>query len=230
MLPHLLKTRRFLPLFVCQFLSALNDNFVKNALVILILYKLGSETSGLLVTLAGATLIIPFFFLSALGGELADKFDKSHVAQYLKLSEIPIAMLAAAGFFLNSIPLLFGALIGFGTIAALFGPIKYGILPDHLETRELPEANALVEGATFLAILGGTISGGIAMTSIGGEAIVPPWAVAVLLMASPLLLRALGSRGLIAMERLMGMILVIISVQMFFDGVHTFLNLGGSAA
>ena len=183
MLPHLLKTRRFLPLFVCQFLSALNDNFVKNALVILILYKLGSETSGLLVTLAGATLIIPFFFLSALGGELADKFDKSHVAQYLKLSEIPIAMLAAAGFFLNSIPLLFGALIGFGTIAALFGPIKYGILPDHLETRELPEANALVEGATFLAILGGTISGGIAMTSIGGEAIVPPWAVAVLLMA-----------------------------------------------
>ena len=72
MLPHLLFTRRFLPIFVCQFFSALNDNFIKNALVILILYKLGSEQGGLLVTLAGAVLIIPFFFLSALGGELAD--------------------------------------------------------------------------------------------------------------------------------------------------------------
>ncbi|MCB1511502.1 MAG: MFS transporter, partial [Hyphomicrobiaceae bacterium] len=182
MLPHLLFTRRFLPIFVCQFFSALNDNFIKNALVILILYKLGSEQGGLLVTLAGAVLIIPFFFLSALGGELADKFDKARVAQALKLSEIPVAMIAAAGFMANSIGLLFLSLALFGSLAALFGPIKYGILPDHLETRELPEANALVEGATFLAILGGTIAGGVAMVSAGGQAIVPPWAVATLLM------------------------------------------------
>lgn len=182
MLPHLLKTRRFLPIFVCQFLSALNDNFIKNALVILILYKIGSEQGDLLVTLAGATLIIPFFFLSALGGELADKYDKARVAQGLKLSEIPVAAIAGAGFILNSVALLFIALLLFGTLAALFGPIKYGILPDHLEKKELPEANALVEGATFLAILGGTIAGGIAMSTNGATTVVPSWGVAALLM------------------------------------------------
>jgi acyl-[acyl-carrier-protein]-phospholipid O-acyltransferase / long-chain-fatty-acid--[acyl-carrier-protein] ligase len=182
MIPHLLKTRRFLPIFVCQFLSALNDNFIKNALVILILYKLGSDQGALLVTLAGAVLIVPFFFLSALGGELADKYDKSHVAQGLKLAEIPVAAIAGMGFLLDSVALLFASLLMFGTLAALFGPIKYGILPDHLEKRELPEANALVEGATFLAILGGTIAGGIAMSSSGDATVVPSWGVAAILM------------------------------------------------
>ncbi|MDH3719647.1 MAG: MFS transporter, partial [Planctomycetota bacterium] len=182
MFQSLLASRRFLPIFVCQFLSALNDNFIKNALVILILFKLGSADGGLLVTLAGAALIIPFFVLSALGGELADKFDKSHVAQYIKLAEIPVAAVAAAGFLLDSVPLLFAALILFGAMAALFGPIKYGILPDHLEVRELPAANALVEGATFLAILGGTIAGGIAMASEAGAALVPSWVVAAILV------------------------------------------------
>jgi acyl-[acyl-carrier-protein]-phospholipid O-acyltransferase/long-chain-fatty-acid--[acyl-carrier-protein] ligase len=182
MFGSLLGSRRFLPIFVCQFLSALNDNFIKNALVILILFKMASEqNAGLLVTLAGATLIIPFFILSALGGELADKYDKARVAQALKLAEIPVAMIAAAGFLLNSLVLLFAALILFGIMAALFGPIKYGILPDHLEVRELPAANALVEGATFLAILGGTIAGGVAMASNGNAALVPAWAVVAIL-------------------------------------------------
>jgi len=179
----LLTSQRFFPIFACQFLSALNDNFIKNALVILILFKLaGQDESSLLVTLAGATLIIPFFVLSALGGELADKYDKAKVAQLLKLVEIPVAILAAAGFVLNSLAMLFAALILFGIMAALFGPIKYGILPDHLKIRELPTANAYVEGATFLAILGGTIAGGIAMTSDGSEALVPVPVVATLLI------------------------------------------------
>ena len=97
MFQELLTSHGFLPIFVCQFLSALNDNFIKNALVILILFKIGSSNSGLLVTLAGATLIIPFFILSALGGELADRYDKARVAQALKLAEIPVAAIAAAG-------------------------------------------------------------------------------------------------------------------------------------
>ena len=183
MFTSLLSSRRFLPIFICQFLSALNDNFIKNALVILILFKIGAEGGGLLVTLAGATLIIPFFVLSALAGEIADKYDKARIAQTLKLAEIPIAGIAATGFMLNSLPILFAALIGFGIMAALFGPIKYGILPDHLEIRELPAANALVEGATFLAILAGTIAGGIAMTTDGGAALVPPVAVAMTIIA-----------------------------------------------
>ncbi len=167
MFKSLMLTRRFAPVFWCQFLSALNDNFVKNALVMLILFKIGASEGAALVTLAGATLMAPFFILSALGGELADRFDKSWVARRLKLAEIPVAALAGVGFVLHSVPVLFVALACYGVIAALFGPIKYGILPIHLETRELPAANALVEGATFTAILIGTILGGLAASENG---------------------------------------------------------------
>ncbi|MEZ5844448.1 MAG: acyl-[ACP]--phospholipid O-acyltransferase [Hyphomicrobiaceae bacterium] len=179
----LMTSRRFAPIFWCQFLSALNDNFVKNALVILILFRIGGESAPTLVTLAGTALILPFFLISALGGELADTYDKADVARWLKLAEIPVAAVAAAGFMLGSVPLLFLSLFLFGCGAALFGPIKYGILPDHLEVRELPAANALVEGATFLAILLGTIAGGIAVASNGGETIVPVWALAIIMLA-----------------------------------------------
>lgn len=193
MFQDLMTSRRFAPIFWCQFLSALNDNFIKTALVFLVLFRIGTDNGGSLVTLAAATLVVPFFFLSALGGELADKFDKARVVYWLKLCEIPIAGLAAVGFLMSgssnadvawwSVPVLFTALFGFGCMAALFGPTKYGILPDHLEVRELSAANALVEGATFLAILGGTIAGGIAMTSDGTAAILPPWAVAATMVA-----------------------------------------------
>ena len=168
MFKSLMTSRRFAPLFWCQFCSALNDNFLKNALVMLILFGLGGaggggRHAGVLVTLAGIVFIAPFFILSALGGELADRFDKAYVAERIKLAEIPIAGLAAVGFFLHSVPILFVTLGLFGIVAALFGPVKYGILPEKLETAELPAGNALVEGATFLAILIGTIAGGIAV-------------------------------------------------------------------
>ncbi len=167
----LLATRRFAPLFWCQFFAAFNDNFLKNALVLLILFKIGGETGASLVTLAGVTLMAPYFILSALGGELADKFDKSVVARRLKLVEIGAAGLAAAGFWLGSLELLFGALFLFGALGALFGPVKYGILPDCLSREELPAGNALVETATFLAILFGTIAGGLAMEGGGDVAV-----------------------------------------------------------
>src|SRR5215472_7551213 len=167
----LLVSRRFAPLFWCQFFSAFNDNFLKNALVLLILFKIGGRAGESLVTLAGGIFIAPFFLLSALGGELADRFDKAAVARILKLVEIGAAAVAVAGFQLNSLPLLFVALFMFGLIGALFGPIKYGILPDHLRREELPSGNALIEGATFLAILGGTIIGGVAMQGGGNPAV-----------------------------------------------------------
>ena len=78
---------RFAPLFWCQFFSAFNDNFLKNAIVFLILFHIGTEGEAL-ITLAGAVFIAPYFFLSALGGEVADRFDKAVVAQRLKLVEI----------------------------------------------------------------------------------------------------------------------------------------------
>jgi acyl-[acyl-carrier-protein]-phospholipid O-acyltransferase/long-chain-fatty-acid--[acyl-carrier-protein] ligase len=170
MFSHLMTTRRFAPLFWCQFFSAFNDNFLKNSLVFLILYRMTGSNSEALITLAGATLILPFFLLSALGGEIADRYDKAVVARWLKLVEIAVALFAILGFWLHSLPLLFVALFLVGVIAALFGPIKYGILPDHLAQAELPAGNALVEGATFLAILLGTIVGGLAAKDGGDPA------------------------------------------------------------
>ena len=156
-----MSSRRFAPLFWCQFFSAFNDNFVRQMLALLILFRIG-EGSGALVTLAVAIFILPSFLLSGIGGEIADAGDKSIVARRLKFAEIFVQMIAAAGFYFSSLGLLYGALFGLGVISALFGPIKYGILPDHLETKELTAGNALVEGATFLAILLGLVVGGYA--------------------------------------------------------------------
>jgi acyl-[acyl-carrier-protein]-phospholipid O-acyltransferase/long-chain-fatty-acid--[acyl-carrier-protein] ligase len=158
----LMTSRRFAPLFWCQFFSAFNDNFLKNALVFLILFAPGVTNREALITLTAAVFIGPFFFLSGLGGQLADRFDKSIVASRVKMVEIAVSGIGVVGFWLHSIPIMFATLFMFGVIATLFGPIKYGILPDHLEKGELPAGNALVEGATFMAILLGTIVGGLA--------------------------------------------------------------------
>ncbi len=174
MFASLLVSRRFLPVFIVQFLSALNDNFVKTALAMLVLYRLGGAGQSTYLALASAALVVPFFFLSAIGGELADKYDKALIARRLKLAEIPVAALAGIGFIAQSPVVLLLAILGYGIIAALFGPIKYGILPDHLKTEELPAGNALVEGATFAAILIGTVAGGEAATLHAANWIVLP--------------------------------------------------------
>src|SRR5262245_32111982 len=158
----LMTTRRFAPLFWCQFFSAFNDNFLKNALVFLILFAPGIADREALSSLTAAVFIGPFFFLSGLGGEMADRFDKAVVAQRIKLAEIAVAAVAIIGFWLHSVAIMFAALFMFGVIATRFGPIKYGILPDHLQREELPAGNALVEAATFLAVLLGTVVGGLA--------------------------------------------------------------------
>ena len=111
MIKELLSSRRFAPLFWAQFCSALNDNVLKNALVIMLLYGVAADQNAALVTVAGAVFIFPFFVLSALGGEMADKFVKMKVARRLKFAEIFAACFAAAGFYAHSIPLLFVALI-----------------------------------------------------------------------------------------------------------------------
>ncbi|HUF45733.1 MAG TPA: acyl-[ACP]--phospholipid O-acyltransferase [Aestuariivirgaceae bacterium] len=176
MMKDLMTSRRFMPLFFCQFFSALNDNFVRNALAFLILFSAASTHGPALVSLAGAIFIAPFFLLSALGGELADKYDKALITRRLKLLEIAVAVIAGAGFAMQSVPLLMTALGLTGILSALFGPIKYGILPEHLETRELAAGNALIEAGTFAAILFGMITGGLAAT------VAEPWAVAGLMI------------------------------------------------
>ena len=142
MFSMLMQARRFAPLFWCQFFSALNDNLLKQGLVILITFTLAWKAqSGILVPLAGAIFIAPYFLLSALGGELADKFDKAVVAERVKFAEIGVALIACTGFLLHSVPVLFLALALFGIVGALFGPVKYGILPDHLKSEELSAGN-----------------------------------------------------------------------------------------
>jgi acyl-[acyl-carrier-protein]-phospholipid O-acyltransferase/long-chain-fatty-acid--[acyl-carrier-protein] ligase len=189
MIRSLLTERRFAPLFWCQFFAAFNDNFLKNALLFLILWGAtgaaapgiaGPHGSNALVTLAGAFFILPFFLLSGLGGELADRLDKAFLAERIKLAELGAAVIAVIGFLLQSVPILFVALFAFGTLSALFGPVKYGILPDHLRREDLPNANALVEGATFMAIIGGTVAGGLAATFPAGHYLL---AVAVMVFA-----------------------------------------------
>lgn len=173
----LLIQRRFGPLFLVQFFSAFNDNFLKNALVFTILFQMGVAGGEALVTIATGILMLPFIFLSGLGGQLADRYDKAKVAGWLKLVEIAIAGLAVLGVAIQSIAVLMTALVLFGVISALFGPIKYGILPDLLAPSELPRGNALVEGATFIAILTGTYAGGFATGAYGG-----PWVFGVAMM------------------------------------------------
>jgi acyl-[acyl-carrier-protein]-phospholipid O-acyltransferase/long-chain-fatty-acid--[acyl-carrier-protein] ligase len=181
MFTKLLTSRRFAPLFACQFLSAFNDNFVRYILVMLVLFRLSEVQSGPLIQLAMAIFIIPSIFLSGLGGEWADAHDKAWLARRLKFVEIFVQLVAAVGVFLTALPLLYAALFGLGVIAALFGPIKYGLLPDHLAPGELPAGNALVEGATFLAILTGMIAGSYAaeamLHSAGGETRTNGWIV-----------------------------------------------------
>jgi acyl-[acyl-carrier-protein]-phospholipid O-acyltransferase/long-chain-fatty-acid--[acyl-carrier-protein] ligase len=180
-MPPLLLSRRFAPLFWCQFFAAFSDNFLKTALVFLILFRSDGGNTDALITTTSAVLIAPFFVLSALGGELADRYDKARVTQWLKFVEMFVAALAVVGYALASLPILFIALFGFGTLAALFGPIKYGILPDHLRREQLPAGNALVEAATFIAILLGTIVAGLASRG-GGET----WVFAALVMGCAL--------------------------------------------
>ena len=159
----LLISRRFLPLFATQFLGAFNDNLFKNALVILITYRLVADagSAALLVNLAAGVFILPFLLISPLAGRLADRYDRARIARQVKLAEIALAMLGGAGMMAGSLPLLLLTLFGFGIHSAFFGPVKYALLPQLLDDAELPAGNAYVSAATFMAILLGTIVGGL---------------------------------------------------------------------
>ncbi len=161
----LLGKQRFLPFFLTQLLGAFNDNIFKQSLILAILYKLSLDTDrALLVNLCALLFILPFFLFSALGGQFGEKFAKDALIRVIKLAEIAIMAVGAAGFLFNSLPLMFVALFAMGTHSAIFGPVKYSILPQALREEELVGGNALVEMGTFLAILAGTIGAGIMMS------------------------------------------------------------------
>lgn len=158
----LLGQRRFAPYFFTQLLGAFNDNVFKNALVALIAFSAvanAGENSGLLVNLAAGIFILPFFLFSAIAGQIADKYEKAWLIRRIKTAEVVIMLLGALAFYMQSVPLLIAILFLMGCQSTFFGPIKYGILPQHLKEEELVGGNGLVEMGTFLAILVGTIVG-----------------------------------------------------------------------
>ena len=172
---HLLRQRRFLPLFVTQLLGAFNDNLFKNAMVLYVVYSLyNSESSEAAFSgVASALFIIPFVLFSALSGQLADMRDKARIIRLVKLVEIAIMAVGAAGLLLAwqhlavttvAIPLMLAALFAMGVHSTFFGPIKYAILPQHLRKDEVLGGTGLVEAGTYIAILGGTILAGMLAT------------------------------------------------------------------
>ncbi|MEW6576233.1 MFS transporter [Sphingorhabdus buctiana] len=171
----LLGKRRFLPLFVTQFLNAFNDNFFKMAMVMLITYSIlqgGEAEEAYYNALAGGIFILPFFLLSAISGQLADSGDKTRIIRLVKTAEIFIMIVGAAGIWLHNIPLMFLALFAMGVHSTFFGPIKYGILPQHLKDEEVLGGTGLVEAGTYIAILSGTIVGGILDPKISAVAVI----------------------------------------------------------
>ena len=179
----LLRQRRFAPFFWTQFLGAGNDNIYKNALIIFVAFHAASITTldaHALVNLAGAVFIAPFVLLSATAGQLADKYEKSRLIRFIKLLEIAIMIIGLIGFWQRNLTLLLVALALMGVHSTLFGPVKYAILPQHLKPEELVGGNGLVEMGTFVAILLGTIAGGLVVAiENNGPAIAGVVAVAV---------------------------------------------------
>lgn len=168
---HLLRTRRFAPLFVTQLLNAFNDNLFKNAMVLFVVYSIynSEEAEGQFSAIASAVFILPFFVLSALAGQLADMRDKARIIRMVKAAEIGIMLVGAAGLVMAfegiavhsvAIPLMLTALFGMGVHSTFFGPIKYAILPQHLHPQEVLAGTGLVEAGTYIAILAGTILAG----------------------------------------------------------------------
>ncbi|VWX46533.1 acyl-[ACP]--phospholipid O-acyltransferase [Novosphingobium sp. 9U] len=168
----LLGKRRLGPMFAVQFLGAFNDNLLKYALVFMAsftIYAGEPDKAGQLGLISTALFILPYFLFSSIAGQLADRIDKARLVRLVKIAEIAIMLLALAGFWFQSIPILLVCLFGMGVHSTVFGPVKYSILPQHLHPQEIMGGTGLVEGGTFLAILGGQLLAGF----------IPPWEAGV---------------------------------------------------
>jgi acyl-[acyl-carrier-protein]-phospholipid O-acyltransferase/long-chain-fatty-acid--[acyl-carrier-protein] ligase len=171
MIAPLLRSRRFLPLFVTQFLGALNDNLFKNALVVLALFQAGVQ-GPVLVAAAGGVFILPYLLFASIAGELADRYDKARLIRQMKWWECALMVTAAVGFLTGEIGFLLVVLFGLGVQATFFSPLKYGILPDHLGVDEIVAGNGYIEAGTYVGILVGTIAGAALIRDVEGPLVV----------------------------------------------------------
>ncbi|HEA18249.1 MAG TPA: MFS transporter [Pseudoalteromonas prydzensis] len=169
----LLKSKRFLPLFVTQFFSALNDNIYKQAVLLLLIFQTANVADGAFyANLAAGLFILPFFLFSGMAGQIAEKKEKSKLIRTVKLAEIPIMLVGAAAISTHSVWLMLTTVFLTGLQSTFFGPLKYSILPQHVAANELTKANGLVESATFVAILLGTTFGTYYITQTLGPTII----------------------------------------------------------
>lgn len=160
---YLFKDKRFLPLFIVQFCGCLNDSIIKNALIMLITFKVASSLDTepyMLVMLANVSLVLPFVIFASLAGQLADRHERATIVKVIKFAEVGIVLFAAYGFYYTNLWILFSSIALMGIHSTFFGPIKYSVLPDQLRKDELMSANGYVEAGTFLSILFGTMIGG----------------------------------------------------------------------
>ena len=170
--PFLLGTRRFAPMFATQFFGAFNDNIYKYALLMVFTYgwiPKGDISVSTMNNLAALLFILPFFIFSATAGQIADRYERSNLIQWLKIGEITVMCIATIGFFVGNIWLLLFALFMMGMQSAIFGPIKYAILPEILTEKELMTGNAIFQSGTSLAILLGMVVGGIVISFSSGN-------------------------------------------------------------
>ena len=184
---HLLRTRRFLPIFLTQFLGAFNDNLFRTSMVMLVIYGIYRDATqeATFSAIAGGLFILPFFLLSALAGQLADERDKAGIVRIVKTAEILIMLVGASGLLLHNVPLLLTALCAMGVHSTFFGPIKYAILPQHLRGDEVLGGTGLVEAGTYIGILVGTLLGGILVLQNPDGSFHAEWAaLAVILVAA----------------------------------------------
>jgi 1-acyl-sn-glycerol-3-phosphate acyltransferase len=168
----LLRTRRFLPFFLTQFLGAFNDNLFRNAVVVSITFgaSVAGQNAGMLSNVAQGLFILPFFLFSALSGQLADKYEKSRLIRQTRLAEVVLMCCGAVALYVGEIATLLMVIFLLGVLATIFGPLKYSLMPQHLRQSELVGGNALVDAGTFIAILIGTIAGGLLAPASSAEA------------------------------------------------------------
>jgi 1-acyl-sn-glycerol-3-phosphate acyltransferase len=180
----LLRERRFAPLFWVQFLGAANDNIFKFAFTLLATYAAhtwGNVEPRFAGFLIGALFIAPFMLFSATSGQLADKLEKSWFIRRVKDAEILVMVIGAAGLALQSAPLVYVAIFLLGLQSTVFGPVKYSYLPQHLDAHEVTGGNGMVEMGTFVAILLGTIGGGLLIGELGAHGALVTAAVVLLI-------------------------------------------------
>ena len=159
----------FWSLIATQFQGAFSDNTLKNLVIFLILgMGLPPEKRDTLVPIVGALFALPFIVFSMLGGWLADHYSKRTVTRAIKLFELGIMGLASIGLAMENLPIQLTSVFLMGVHSALFGPSKYGLLPELVPDEKLSWGNGILELTTFVAIITGTMTGAILSEHLQG--------------------------------------------------------------